>query len=224
MQYSDTSTKQGIVEGIRWETDTDTESFPIEDITRVANQAMDEYFSIAMNDDKNQADFPVSTTNVVSGQADYSAPEDLLDFVILKAKNPAGDWIILDRIYQLESDTAFEEEFATGTPTKYQYKENTFFLYPTPDYNSTGGLKIEYKRNPTYFLPTDTTKVPGIPYAHHQFITKFVSFALASKKSMDIAERLFRDLEKMRQDIKMYWAKRGNYQAPRLTPRVENTK
>jgi hypothetical protein len=224
MQFSDTSTKQGIVEEVRWETDTDTESFPIEDITRQANMAMDEYFSIAMNDDKNQSDFPVATTNIVSGQQDYSAPDDLIDFVILKAKNPAGDWMILDRIYQSESDTAFEEEFATGTPQKYQYKENSFFLYPTPNYNSTAGLKIEYKRNPAYFLTTDTTKVPGIPYSHHKFVSKFISFSLASKKSMDIAERLYRDLEKMRQDIRMYWAKRGNYQTPRLTPKVENTK
>lgn len=223
MMFSDTSTKQGIVEDVRWETDTDSESFPIEDITRIANEAMDEYFSIAMNDDKNQADFPVSTTNLVSGQADYQAPDDLIDFVVLKVQNPNGDWTVLDRIYQLESETALEES-GTGTPTKYQYKENAFFLYPTPNYNATGGLKVEYKRNPTYFLSTDTTKVPGIPYIHHPFISKFVSYKLASKKSMDSAERLFRDLEKLRQDIKTYWGTRGKYQPIRLTPKMENNK
>ena len=50
--FSDTSTKQGIVEDVRWETDTDSGVISIEDITRIANEAMDEYFSIAMNDDK----------------------------------------------------------------------------------------------------------------------------------------------------------------------------
>lgn len=224
MQYSDTNTKQGIVEDVRWETDTDSESFPIEDITRIANEAMNEYFSIAMNDDKNQADFPVSTTNLVSGQADYQAPEDLIDFVVLKVKTPSGDWTILDRIYQSENDTPLEEAYGSGTPTVFQYKENAFFLYPTPNYNSTGGLKVEYKRNPTYFLTTDTTKVPGIPYTHHSFISKFISYKFASKKSMDIAERVFRDLEKLRQDIKTYWGTRGKYQPLRLTPNKQDNR
>jgi len=83
MQFSDVANKSGIVELIDANTGSNSISYTIEDKTRDINLALDRVFSLIFSvggtwqfDDSNHTDYPIITTNLVSGQRDYSFVTD----------------------------------------------------------------------------------------------------------------------------------------------------
>lgn len=231
MVFSDTTLEQGIVEQIRFGANASSQDFSTNDITRVVNMALDRYFTIATNannsweiDDTTYSTHSIGTTNLVSGQTDYSMPAGLIDIMTVELKNQSGDWRTLKPIDILEVNAPLEELYETsGDPIYYDKKGNSIFIFPAPNYNSTLGLKIKYTRRANYFIPTDTTKKPGIPEIHHPYI---VNFGITEYKMAKYPQdaRIYENARIQWEDsIKKYWSKRGkdkqigiriNYESP----------
>jgi len=154
-------------------------------------------------DDVNHPTHPIGTADIISGQNDYtfladSASNSVLNItkILAKSSATATDFGIelykvipgssadvpgvqSGRIGTIDSteDTRVLSPFAAdvGSPVKFVEKGNSFFVWPIPNFSSTGGFKIFFERTQSYFLSTDTTKQPGIPAIFHQLLALYAS-------------------------------------------------
>lgn len=232
MQYSDTSTNQGIVQQIRFDTKTNSTDFPIEDITRLANIARDYYFTIAMDannlwdiDDTTYSTYNTATTNLVSGQRDYQMPANLIDILQVRVLDTSGNLRVLKPIDQEEFQGALEEIFETDSdPIYYEKKGDGIFLFPASNYNSTSGLEIDYKRQANPYLTTDTTRASGLPVTHDMYICKYVAHQYASSHNFETAAIKEKELEAWVKKIQKYWSKRGKDKKVNIKFRYESSR
>lgn len=63
----------------------------------------------------------------------------------------------------------------TGVPTGYIERNNTVFFDVIPSFSGTA--KLFFKRAPSYFVSTDTTKTPGFDADYHPVLSKRASLA-----------------------------------------------
>jgi hypothetical protein len=134
-------------------------------------------------DDTNHSDLPVGTTNIVSGQSDYTveADDNSLDILrIIKVKiltsSTATQYTDLEVIDGSDSDVfnaISPNSLETGIPTKVFIRGNTFHLFAKPNYAATAGIKLFFEREQSYFTSTDTTKEPGIPKPSHELLALY---------------------------------------------------
>lgn len=215
LAFNDTTSYKGIVQiyekeiGVpRGTVSGDTDK--LKELTADVNVALDDFVTLAIKssgtwkwDDSNQTDYPVITTNLVSGQRDYSFTTDgggnlILDIYKVFVANSAGVFV---EMYPVDVETGTDVptvvagsgqlytslssftdgQNRTGIPTRYDKQSNALFLDPIPNYNYTNGLKMYVNREASYFVYTDTTKKPGIPGLFHRY--------LALKPALDYARR-----------------------------------
>lgn len=219
MVFSDTATKQGIVQDIDFTVNSDSITYPIEQKTRNINRAMDKAVSLILSsdgvwewDDSNQTDLPTATTDLVSGQNDYSFAIQHLKIINVLAKNSGGDWQIL-KPFDLAEDKASEyllNPDETGSPRYYDKRAGSVFLFPKPDYASTGGLKINFQRPSTYFTTSDTTKAPGFATIFHKYISLLASYDYAMAKGLPKINQIKQDIAEMELAIQAFYGKRND--------------
>ena len=167
---------------------TDTNSYPLKDITRRANAALDHFAYLAFmanglwefDDLNNTSDIPVGVTDLVSGQYDYSFATDVLLPEKVFCKDSSGLWQELLPVDITNSKDTSKNLWTlpsgnTGSPTAYDKISNSLLLDPVPNYNSSGGLKVVFQRGPSYFVSTDTTKKPGIPSIFHMYLARYTA-------------------------------------------------
>lgn len=231
MQFSDTTNLTGIAQIARDLTDTDSEQFPIEEITNYTNMGLDEFVRIAIKSDiswefdgSNKSDEPEESINIVASQANYpltTSSVELLVITRVEAKNSAGDYRKLFPInYDEIGDKPLSQLFNTeGEPLYYDLRGNDIFLYPTPPANITDGLKIFYKRNVDKFVKTDTTKEPGIPSIFHPWLVHFVAYTKAIANNLANAPALARMVAEGEQKIMDYYGSRNKTRNPRMKRR-----
>jgi len=191
-------------------------SFPIEDFTRSANLAMDSITGIIIGadgmwqwDDTNFSNLPIGKTNVVSNQTDYSYDADYIVITSMEIQDANGKWIKLQPINESEYNQPLSEVFnVTGTPQYYDKKGSSVFLYPTPNYNATNGLKANFQRKGDYFAINDTTKEPGIAGHLHRYVSLFASYDYALVKGLKQLDRIKVLLEEMRKNIEDFYSYR----------------
>lgn len=186
------ATKAGIIDKIYSDTGADTTKFPLMEITREINLALDNLVAIALQasgiwqlDDSNYTtDYPIITTNIISGQRDYSFITDgsgnlILDIYRIMCANSSGIFYDLELIDQQTKDIRtmgmVDGQNITGIPSKYDKTGNGIFLDAIPNYSYTNGLKIFINREASHFsIPTvnvpDTTK-PGFDGRLHEYLT-----------------------------------------------------
>lgn len=154
---------------------------------------MDKAVSIIVNsdarwqwDDDNQTDLPIATTSIVSGQQDYSFTVSQLKIEKVLVQNSTGGWQALSPIDLADNDinTYLIGTPANGSPLGYDFKASSLFLYPTPNYSATGGIKIFFQRPSTYFTITDTTKSPGFASIFHRYLALCATFDYQSAKGL----------------------------------------
>lgn len=202
LQFNDTTNELGIVQEMDTICNSNSTNHPLKVKARRVNAALDAYIALALKydnfwqiDDKNFTDLPISTFNIVAGQRDYKITVDEDSNEILKVhkvfiKDGAnGDFKELK--YVDESDPEAKNLLLNnssqpqGIPDKYNWFANSVFFDSIPNYNSTGGGKIIYQRTSSYFVSTDTTKVPGIPGVHHLYIARKAALPYLVEKQMD---------------------------------------
>lgn len=191
MQYASHATEQDCVAEVRKLCKATSVTYPINDLTRRFNFALDRYFHLAFTadgrwkfDDRNQTDVPLETLNIVSGTNKYdmsTLTSELHELFRIEILGDNGK-----PLYAIEQDS-FEaiasrgEQFANvystasedqGVPTKYLKWGDFLYLSPCPNYSETGGIKFYFNRKASYMAATDTTKVPGVPAIHHEYLCR----------------------------------------------------
>lgn len=166
------------------------------------NEGYSRYFDKAMQgdgtweiDDTNFTTVPIATADLVSGQQDYGLNTTHIEILGVEIKNSSGAWIPLEEVdesdfnkggkYEGIAMSAYFDSSITGIPYQYNQIGASIFLKDTPNYNSTGGIKVRFQRPPSYFLTTDTTKAPGFTETHHTYLSDFATWKYASSRGLD---------------------------------------
>lgn len=200
MQYNSNATGQDIVNDTYFEASANASSYPIADLTRNANTALDVAVALILFadakwdfDSSNSTDLPIGSTDLLSGQQDYEFNDDFLVVKSVEIADSAGKWVRLIPIDNLsleerQSMTDFLEN--NGTPQYYDKVGNSLMLYPAPNYNrrlveeSEAGLKVYFQRQIDYFTTTDTTKEPGFAKHLHKYVPLYCSYIYACAKEL----------------------------------------
>lgn len=174
-------------------------------------------------DDTNRSDFPIATTNLVSGQQDYAFATSHIEILKVHIKDSDSNWVEVNPIDIKDSATPLEELYETnGQPEYYDKLGNSLFLYPAPDYNSTGGLKIFYKRGPVYFTTSDTTATPGINPLFHMYPALYACRDYAIEQRLTTAGDFQALLGQMESDITDSYARRSGDERGGIRIRTNN--
>jgi len=172
--FNDTSTRQGLVQDLRFLSGQD--SLSIEDATRLLNFAVDDYWHLRVSaagerkpDSTTYTDRPYDTTSVDADTDSIELDNDHLmidEFQI----DYDGKRYKLDRISATKEDDPVAETYATnGRPKYYDVVGNTLYLYPATDEAITA--HIWYIRQFKHFATTDTTVDIGIPQVHGGYLS-----------------------------------------------------
>lgn len=175
-------------------------------------------------DDSNQTDYPIITTNLVSGQRDYAFTTDeqgniILDVYRVFIAQPNGTFVELTPVdVQSDKDTAgfYNGLNASGTPTKYDKTGNGIFLDAVPNYSITNGLKLYINRESTYFLTSDTTKKPGFAGIFHEYLALRPSYQYAYRNNLKNLLPLQSEMLRMEKEIERYYGSRQRDVKPGL--------
>jgi len=176
-------------------------------------------------DDLNQTNLPIGVANLVSGQYDYEFADEVLVVQKVLAKDSVGTWTEL-RPYGFEDDELDNLWKLTsgnsGSPVRYQKLAHSILLDPVPNYNSTGGLKVVFKRNAPRFASTDTTTDPGIPSIFHVYLARYASLPFLIEKNLPQANGVASLIQQDEQAIKDYFSVRSKDIRGKLKPVVED--
>lgn len=174
-----------IVSLIDAEVKTNSTSYPLATKVLDINVALDDAIDIAIKscgvgkfDDSNHSDYPTITTDLTSGQRDYSYTLDgssnlILDIYKVLVMDTSG---VYQELTQVDETTDLYTESFTdgitvnGQPTKYTRTGNGIKFDVTPNYSQTNGIKILINREGSYFTTSDTTKKPGIDGRLHEYL------------------------------------------------------
>jgi hypothetical protein len=250
IQFNDTTNYKGLVQFYEKEVgynrgDVSGNDDLKKEFAAEANLAFDDFLSVAFGpdgtwqfDDSNQTDYPFITTNIVSGQRDYTFTTDgssnlILDIYRVMAKPSAtGYYQEISPVDQntpnnqnLDDTTAFIDGRNTaGIPTRYDKIANGIMLDPIPNYNASLGLKIFINREPSYFAYSDTTKKPGVPGTLHAWFYLKPAYNYAKRHSLASLPRIERDVELMKKTIESTFAGRERDKSKGFQPFYQNNK
>lgn len=192
IQFSDTTTKKGLVQLYEKEIgvdygDVSSDSDALMEFTARVNSALDDYLLIWAKsagtwqaDDINFTNYPIITANIVSGQREYPFSVDDgsnritdLSKVLILQSSTATEYQVISPVDELETDKSeILVNSTTGVPNQYGKLANAIFLDPVPNYSISNGIKMIVNREGSYFVYTDTTKIPGVPAFHEYFYKK----------------------------------------------------
>lgn len=233
---------------------TNAVSYPLADKVVDINLGLDRIFALIFMaggkwrfDDSNHAKYPVITTNLTSGQRDYSFTTDeqgnvILDIYKIAIAQPNGTFIDIypDNAASIPNNpnsdpvSSFYDGLNTvGTPQRYDKMANGILLDPIPNYTVANGLLIYINREASYFTVSDTTKSPGFSGLFHKYLVLFAKYEYASRKGLSIAGGVLKggirtglnaEIFNMEQDILVHYGNRERDTKRKLIVNVENNK
>lgn len=211
MTYNDIKSKVYLL------TKTNSTSFPNDDLVILANNALDRVTSLILQadgrwqwDDTNQTDLPIATTNLVSGQQDYSLSVDHIEIQRVEAKDSNGNWYLLKPLDKAEIKIALNEYFDTDdTPRYYDKVGNSVFLYPAPNYSQSASLKLYFSRPASYFVSGDTTKKPGFNALFHDLIPLWVAYDYGLANGLSNVNLLMQEIQRKETELLESYQKRS---------------
>ena len=232
MDFSNSTTEDGVIQEINRICGATDNTYSLKAKTARVNGALDRFMYLALSndgqwlfDDLNQTDLPVGVANLVSGQYDYEFADEVLVVQKVLAKDSAGTWTELIP-YDFEDDELDDLWKLTsgnsGSPTRYQKFAHSILLDPIPNYASTGGLKVVFKRNAPRFASTDTTTDPGIPSIFHVYLARYASLPFLIEKNLPQANGVASLIQQDEQAIKDYFSVRSKDIKGKLKPKVED--
>lgn len=219
MVFNDSSSEDAVVQEVWRICGASANTYSLKAITARVNSALDRFYAIALMedadwqfDDPNQTTLPIATTNLVSGQYDYTFASEFL--IVSKAfvKDSAGNWTELALIDQ--ADPASRNLFLqpsgnSGIPNKYDVMGNSILIDPIPNYNSTSGLKVIFERTASRMASTDTTKVPGVPSVFHSYLCRYASLPFLIEKKLPQMQAVSQQINVDEQAIVDFMANRN---------------
>lgn len=248
MQFSDTTNKQGLIQSCEWwagfsDAEISGDASLLKIFTGRLNRRLDRYLGMlgagtrkSTIDDINFADQPFSYFAIVLGRNDYEFKEDedgnaisdITAVLIIKSAT-SNEYEKLD-ILTLDDDDAelimSPNASETGIPGGYIERNNTIFFDKIPNYASASGGKLFYKRSPSYFLSTDTTKEPGIPFQFHEMlaIAAAYDYILVHKSDAStLISRIEKELNDWEREFRTFCEMRNPIKR-KITPKLEDTR
>jgi len=233
MEFSNDTTKNGIVEEIDFIIGSDSTEYPIAQKTRNINRWFDRVVSLILQadskwqwDDANHSDLPIGTLSLVASQQTYSiSGNELLKLLKVECSDSNGTFnpLIQIDIREMKGIAMSELLKTAGTPQSFDIINNTFTLYPKPNYSYADGLKIYYQRIADYFAVADTTKVPGFAEPFHRILSYGPALDFCIAKNMNGRIALLRDeIAKLEAGIIAHYSSRNKDVKPKMTLRKED--
>jgi len=224
MEFSDTTTKDGIIQDCEFWLFAGNygqitgNANLLNTFTALSNRALDSVTTAVLEaddrwefDDSTYTDYPIATTDLVSGQRDYVLSVSHLKVLRVEWKDSTGNWI-LGKPIDLEDISVARDEFmfTSAVPVYYDKLANSVFLYPSPNYNSTGGLRVYYQREPNYFASTDTTKKPGFASICHRLVPLKACYDYAVANNLTDKITVLRDeIAKRDLELRKFYGRRN---------------
>ena len=169
----------------------------LQQATNYINEAYSQYTMIALKsdgkwqfDDTNYTDYPFAVTDLVANQQDYQFLTSMVEILSVEVQSSAGIWYTMSEVDEQEmanDHISMTQRFIVNSqPWVFNRTANSIFLLPAPNYSKSGGLKVKYQRPPSYFVYTDTTKVPGFTDLTHEYLSDYGTWKYAINKSMSL--------------------------------------
>lgn len=188
MQFSDTSTKKGLIQECEFLTNLGDAAISgdatlLANFVRLLNARYHQVVTLVLQsqdewdfDDINHTDYPILTTSLVANQQDYVIPasEKVLKFHRVEVTYDGTEWrkatpLDIGERHAPTNTSSISDDFSTSDPF-YDLIANALFLYPIPTSNVTGGLKVWWTREIDEFVAADTTQEPGVDEDFHRMI------------------------------------------------------
>ncbi len=241
MQFNDTVGGQGLVQDALWrvglDATTQPESYPLDDLVRNANNALDAAVAIILGcdgrwqfDDSNYTTLPIATTDLVNLQKDYTYAIKFLEITRMEIKDTLGNWRLLKPFDQNDLERGVTSSYediqipgnisltdylkVPGQPILYDKMGESIILYPTPNYSQLASLKAYFKRKMDYFVAADTVKEPGFRNDLHQYVSVFMAYEYAKKKTLPQLKTLFDDKNRLETAIVAAYSRRNADEKP----------
>jgi hypothetical protein len=226
--FSNTSTKNGIIQRIEKtcgfnDGDISGNATRLAQFTGDVNVAMDRALSLIFQvggtwqfDDSNHSDYPIITTDLVSGQRDYPLTTDgsgnlVLEIYKVMVADEHGNYRVITPV-DVPDRTANSNYWdglnVEGQPNTYDKLGNSIILDPIPNYNQTAGLKVYINRESTYFTVSDTTKKAGFAGLFHDYLVIHPSYQHALRNLLPTTKSLSIEVEKMEFALQDYYKSR----------------
>lgn len=214
-------------------------SYTTADKTRDINIALDKVFSMIFEvggtwqfDDSNHTDYAIITTNLVSGQRDYTFTTDeqgnlILEVLKVFVADEQGNYREVTPV-DVPAGTAPSNQWdgldTGGQPNNYDKLGNGIRLDPIPNYSETNGLKIYISREASYFATTDTTKKAGFAGIFHEYLALRPSYQYAFRNSLPNINLLKGEMLEMENGIKQYYKAREKDVTKKLVAKTNKSK
>lgn len=241
--FNATTNKNGIIQEIERncgfnDGDISGNTTRLAQFTADVNSAIDSAFDIIFSaggtwqfDDSGHSDHPIITTDLVSGQRDYSFTADGSGNLILEI---AKVTIAKDGLFreitpvdqQSKSPTGYYDgQGTTGLPNTYDKTGMSIFLDPIPDYSEEDALKIFISREGSYFTTSDTTKKAGFAGLYHQYLAIRPSYFYCVRNKMtELAKEYKNEMLEMEEKMREFYSKREKDNPKVLTTFRNNTR
>lgn len=235
MQFSDTSTGQGLIQDCEFLTGLDRGTISgttqlLEDFTRMMNIHYHRVVTMVLKshdgwdfDDSNHLDFPILTTPLTLNR-DYQIP---VSEKVLKIKRLDVSWdgqvayeatpfdineSGLGYIFDLNEDQ-IDGRFNKTEPA-YDTLYGSIMLFPRADQvdiDAGGKLQITWSREIDEFTTADTTQEPGFDEPFHRMLSLGASFDYAKVRQLPMANDLFALLSDYEARLKEYYGKKQEH-------------
>lgn len=232
MQFNSDTSNQDLVSQTNFYCGTTNSDYSVNDKTRNLNIAYHEAAQIIQGadgtwqwDDSNNTTLPFGTTDLTSSQQDYGIDDGMLEIERVEVKDSSGNWRLLIPKDQIEIDVAYlAYQNTTGMPLYYDKIGQSLFLFPAPNYSSTDGLRVQFKRAANPFSVADTTKSPGFNARFHDFLPLSASLTYCMLYKPDRAANLLTMKQIMMKQMELFYSRRSKDEPQKMTPMVHNTK
>ncbi len=238
MEFSNTTTKDGIMQDCEFwlfaSNYGQITSSPatLLTFTSLVNRALDSVVTAIFEsddrwefDDTTYTDYPIATTDLVTGQKDYVLSVSHLKVTRVEIKDISGIWRKLTPI-SLVDITIARDEFMSedATPLYYDKTANSIFLYSAPNYNSIGGLRVYYQREPNYFVSSDTTKQAGFSSILHRLLPLKACYDFAVANNLTDKITVLRDeIAKKELELRKFYGRRNKDEILKLSAKFTRT-
>lgn len=182
MEFFDTTTKNGLCQDADFYAGSDTDSYPLADKARRANQWVKQvgiwiWQSVSdwQFDDSNYTTLPRGERDLEDGVEDYDLPTNIFKLERVEVKDIDGNWSKLQPFDESQVTGSYAELYETkGVPLAYDMLGNSLILKPAPDLTlvtEASGLRIHISRDTDDFVAGDTDKKPGFEEMFHQIVS-----------------------------------------------------
>lgn len=224
MIYSDPTDKQGILDLARYHVKADANKLPEAMGRAFINTALDDYLELSLYasgfwqvDDTTHGNENYTDVNIVNGTSAYLFPASLLTLDKMEVLDEDDQWIEVD-VRQFPHAPSDLKDDNLGIPAWGWARGAYFHVFPTPNYDKTGGLRFHHSRAFNYW-DGDDGDTPGIPSIHHKYLAIRCAYLYAVREGLKSVKSIGDLLVAQEALIKQHYSRRNRAVKKQFIPR-----